>query len=532
MGDLFADPHSASRDDEDFQAALLQGRISIPLPTYFSIGKQSLPEAIVQRLEARDGELCPNLLFLGKKSTTKLSEGIRIVTLGGVLDPQPAAGRSTDAYVPYHIQGDAKALHGAHDADILLTYGWPSSVRKNSQVKAVGQLEDDAAEDCIAELCTALKPRYHFCSSENAFYEREPFFYADSDGRPDPGAITRFISLAGQNNSQKAKSLYAFSLDPKKVVTGSLIPPGTTASPLMLTNKKRQHISSHDPQNLRYSTDRADRSHGGHPSKKKRSKAPPPGPQECFFCLSNPTLATHLITSIGNDSYLTTAKGPLTRPETYPSLSFPAHILIIPLSHSPTLASVTPEEARRSTIREMTRYRRALQGMVSQKSMGKLGAVTWEVSRAQGIHLHWQFLPADTNLVRKGLAEAGFRVEAENEKYPALQRKKDDESDGHDAPDEDCFRLWIWQPNDAFGQEDSEPDQKEELAGKEMCFEMKLPVDANFDLQYGRRVMAKLLGLESRIQWRECAQSEEEELRDVEQFKNAFKGFDFSLQES
>jgi hypothetical protein len=50
-----------------------------------------------------------------------------------------------------------------------------------------------------------------------------------------------------------------------------------------------------------------------------------------------------------------------------------------------------------------------------------------------------------------------------------------------------------------------------------------------FSLQFGRVVLAKLLGLEKRIQWRDCAQTEEEESRDIEAFKNAFKEYDFTL---
>merc|ERR1711977_771473 len=58
-GNLFAEDDTAVGD-------LLEGRINIPLPTYFTI--------------------CANLHYLGKRSTTKTSEGIKIVTLGGKLD--------------------------------------------------------------------------------------------------------------------------------------------------------------------------------------------------------------------------------------------------------------------------------------------------------------------------------------------------------------------------------------------------------------------------------------------------------------
>jgi hypothetical protein len=59
---------------------------------------------------------------------------------------------------------------------------------------------------------------------------------------------------------------------------------------------------------------------------------------------------------------------------------------------------------------------------------------------------------------------------------------------------------------------------------------MPLPTDQRFDLQFGRRVMAKLLGLEDRLIWQDCEQSVEEESKDVEAFRQAFKDWDFTLE--
>jgi hypothetical protein len=52
-----------------------------------------------------------------------------------------------------------------------------------------------------------------------------------------------------------------------------------------------------------------------------------------------------------------------------------------------------------------------------------------------------------------------------------------------------------------------------------------------FDLQFGRKVLAKLLGLEKRLQWRDCEQTVPEEEKDVKAFKAAFKIFDFTMEE-
>ena len=62
--------------------------------------------------------------------------------------------------------------------------------------------------------------------------------------------------------------------------------------------------------------------------------------------------------------------------------------------------------------------------------------------------------------------------------------------------------------------------------------EMVLPLDKSFrfDLQFGRRVLGKLLGLQARTHWKDCAQTQAEEQTDAEAFKEAFKAFDFSLE--
>ena len=527
LGDLFVDPTATSPDDEKNLSSLLNGDINVALPTYFTLGKHPLPQQVIAKLESSDDEICPNLCFLGKRSTTKTPEGPRIVSLGGSLDLEVTAGLSKDKHLPFHTEGDAKALHGANAADILVTSNWPGSVRSRSNIKLPEGSEEPPSEQCVAELCSALKPRYHFSTSDQFFFEREPFFHLSKDEQPDMSSITRFISLASYNNPAKQKWLYAFSIDPN-FVPPTIMPAGTTSTPFT-SSRKRQRLPDQEDSYSRFNhqNEHPDRHYRPH---KRAKRAPPPGPGDCFFCLSNPNLKTHLITSIGNDSYLTTAKGPLSTSSTYPSLDFPAHILIIPLSHSPTLSSITPAETKISTYKEMTRYRHALHSLLDSSSKGALGAVTWEVSRGEGIHVHWQFLPVPADLVRKGLVEAAFKVEAENERYPTFKTK--DIGNGT-AENGDFFRVWVWKPAegvDATLNGDSE-DGKGEAKGEEKSLVLPLSAEFRFDLQFGRRVIAKLLGLEGRMNWRDCGQSDAEEKKDAEVFKAAFKEFDFSLEE-
>jgi hypothetical protein len=78
----------------------------------------------------------------------------------------------------------------------------------------------------------------------------------------------------------------------------------------------------------------------------------------------------------------------------------------------------------------------------------------------------------------------------------------------------DFFRVRIWNPK----------------SGKETSLVLPLDPSFRFEIQFGRRVLAKLLRLDARADWHRCGQTEADEQTDVEAFKEAFKEFDFSLE--
>ncbi|KAI9926926.1 hypothetical protein ASPWEDRAFT_54995 [Aspergillus wentii DTO 134E9] len=514
-GDLFGDCSTERELDE--VSGLLQGTIPVPLPTYFGLGNRPLPTRVIEKIEAND-EVCPNLYFLGRRGTLKTSEGIRIVALGGKLETDT---KSTNKFHPGYAESDARALYGAHNADILLTHQWPKGIKTGSKVALPEGVTQPEEVQCVADLCATLKPRYHISSSNDFFYEREPFFHMPTQENPDEKPLTRFLSLSSYSKTSKQKWMYAFTLDPKAPIPLT-VPVGATASPLPAVQTKRKNLPSQKESFSRFAHD--DQDH----RPRKRARAPPPGPDQCFFCLSNPNIATHLITSIGNECYLTTAKGPLPTSKTFPSLGFPGHILIIPFTHTPTFNLISDPESRQSTYAEMQRYRKSLHAMLQSRASSSLGAVTWEVSRGNGIHTHWQFLPVPADLVKKGLVEAAFKVEAENLKYPKFEKPSSSAAADPTTEPGDFFRLSIWAPA-SDSTSTSEPDSSNE--GSEKTILLPLSPDFRFDLQFGRRVMAKLMGLEKRINWRDDVQSQEEEEADATAFKDGFKEFDFSLEE-
>lgn len=510
-GNLFPNPESVTEAEAAEISKLLDGQIEVPIPTYFTIGTHGLPAQVITKLESNDGELCANLTVLGRRVSIKTPDGFKIVAVGGTH--AQGLDQTMNQYEPIYTDEDLSTLaKDVSNADILVTSDWPAAIQNGS--KAESRAETPKGVQGIADLCTALKPRYHFSASA-AFYEREPFAHTG----PTPRWVTRFISLAPYGNAQKSKWIMALAFEPATSPPETL-PEGCTHSPFTSPKKRKLENQQEAFNSFRYSN--GDSNGGSHRPYdrdrgrgKRQRQQPPPTPASCYFCLSNENCETHVIGSIGNDSYITVPKGPLTTRSTCPDLGFPGHLLLIPLHHSPTLASIPEDDARKAAIAEMERYRTALHQMVASKSedengRAKLGAVTWEISRLGGVHVHWQFLTLPVDLIQRGMVEAGFDALAEKFSYPKFAKTEDEISEAEAG---DYLKVRIW----------SEAMQKE----------MVLPLDQSFrfNLQFGRRVMAQLLLLDARVDWRACAQSKEEESADAEVFKEAFKEFDFSLEE-
>ena len=447
---------------------------------------------------------------------------MRIVALGGALDSSIIGGVSKEQYLPFHTLDDAKSLKGANTADIFLTSLWPSNIRKGSSVPIPDVGTEPAGADHVAELISTLKPRYVFASTPEFYWEREPFFHMPSDNDPEYRPVTRYISLAAHANTHKQKAISAFNLRLPADVTAPL-PIGATASPFLNQSspgRKRKALEA-EPYS-RFATDNGVPQH--RQKRGRRERQPPPGPETCFFCLANTNLAKHLICSIGEDSYVALAKGPLPTGETWTKdgkdLTFPCHILIAPMDHVATLPMIE-EEKRSRTYSEMNLYKRKLNEMISARSDDRLGSVCYEISRNNGVHTHWQFLPVPAEMVRKGVVEAAFKVEAENMKYPVFTSR----DPGLGENEGDFFRVFLWAPEQSDGGEVAPVGTEKEVS---KCITMPFDETIRFDLQFGRKVLAKLLGLEKRIQWRECEQTVEEEAKDAEAFKAAFKIYDFT----
>jgi len=386
-------------------------------------------------------------------------------------------------------------LKGVNATDILISNEWPAGVERNSATAPGSRM---GGSKPVAELAHQLRPRYHFVPGGEKHWEREP--YRNEIRKGESGdRISRFYALGDWGNAGKQKAIFAFSLNITEPTTAAAT---STASPYA-DARGTKRLAEENPNGTFFWGDHTSQHHhkrrGGGRGHQPR---PPPGPDSCFFCLSYPQLEKHLIVSIGSESYLTTAKGPLTSAATNPEkLPFSGHILIIPFSHTPTLPLIEDEETRKSTLGEMRRYKLAIEKMLSTRGCG---AVTFEIRRRNGVHAHWQFVPVATELLAS--VDAAFEAAAGE----GLGRGFEDEEESEEPGD--AFTYWI--------------------SGAERGRELKLEANEYFDLQFGRRVLAGVLGTgRERGNWRDCVLGVEEESNDAKMFKEAFAEFDFSLEE-
>lgn len=219
-----------------------------------------------ERVSTSSGEVCENLFFLGKKSVLNTSEGIRIIALGGRLNPAIIAS-ATDAagHAPFYTAQDAKSLKGANTADILLTYDWPEGVGNGSKLQGAQK-----GTRAVAELAAAVRPRYHFAAGGEVFWEREPYRNGlrEGEGQGDV-KVTRFLAVADWGRGGKA--MYAFSVSKDAAVS---VPADATGCPYKFVAKRGREEEGGGSFFWGEHTrgDRGGKRRGG-----RREKGPPPG---------------------------------------------------------------------------------------------------------------------------------------------------------------------------------------------------------------------------------------------------------------
>jgi hypothetical protein len=188
-----------------------------------------------------------------------------------------------------------------------------------------------------------------------------------------------------------------------------------------------------------------------------------------------------MIISIGTEVYVALAKGPLTTSGNS-GLPFGGHLIIINIAHTPTTNA--------SETAEVDDYGARLSKFFAERDCD---TVMWEVRQNDAIHAYRQVVAVP----RSRLLELHTSLE---ERFIEGFASKD------------------------YNLEEREPGESEEYCRVILpkgSYVASIP--ARFDLQLPRRILARLMGLEEREEWRNCIQTPEEEAEDGLAWRSAFQ---------
>lgn len=500
VGDFLGPDDSA----ESVLAPYRSGDKVVPLRTYVLAGCIDPLNPLLAEV-GPGGELAPDIVYLGISGTADLA-GLRVAFISGGSDGSEVPPDAVSSLRACSIEA------GFDGVDLLLSCAWPKGFfRQMDETSLPADLLPDrdlpeVGLDSLADLAVALRPRYHFCGGEGQFWHRPPYRL------PNSTHVCRMVGLSRVQEDKKQVWLKAFGLVPAGAMRGAApAPPGDT------TDCPYPHAAALDTRS-ECNDFKLGRCQRGDKCKYKHVEGEPSAKrqkadlvkdsrgwvaQSCWFCVSSPQFESHLVTSIGSGIYLTLAKGPLV----------PNHALVIPISHTPCSLMLSTEEAS-----EVQLYVDALRACFAARGRALLlferflGSTS---SRAQFEHMHLQALPLEpehASRVGNAFRAQGAKSGIEFESLPPGTPLKD-----HLEHGEAFFAA--------------------ELPSGEKLLHRLARNPRRHPLQFGREVVASLIGAPERADWKLCmprpipgggTQAElEEELAST--FKDIFREFEPKL---
>lgn len=429
--------------------------------------------------------------FCGEAPNSENEDAVVDVAENFVRIQRPWAAVKLESGITVGFLNKSAPSETPGEVDILVSYHWAYSVARTQKLALVGnKAVDDVVRSC--------RPRYHFAvgTEQGRFYEHSVFAWRAT-------RTCRFISLAQEGSGNKW--FYAFSID-----TSDDDATGAGTSPFS-EKREREAESEQNAGKKSENSEKLQRLSSINPHDEPAAKRPRiVSPSECYFCLSNPKLEAHMIIAIGKHSYLTVAKGPLTRPNK--NRGFSGHAIIIPIDHTAQLPVPIGES---EPFKEIAQFQRALAQAFSTLSQA---TVFFEISRPENVHFHVQMVPVPMENAQSLFENAlEDRTRTNNERF------------------ERNLHL-------EFGKYQSEPDMEKALAesqegyvkfslhteNKVVHYVALISGEKALDLQFPRRVLAYLLRIPKRIHWDRCKQTVAQESDDCEKFKQFFKEYDFT----
>ncbi|XP_037953190.1 CWF19-like protein 1 homolog, partial [Teleopsis dalmanni] len=483
VGDFFG-----KLEDNEKLIAYKNGAKIIAVPTY--ILGPTKNEHLMFYDDIEDGEICSNLTYLGKRGLYTLSSGIKIAYLSGIEESKDSNKEccfNKDDIITLRnsclvSKSSASEYKGV---DILLTSQQPFGIQENNS----------NASKLISFLCKEIKPRYHFCSSNNGSYNEPAPFRIPADQSTQLELSTRFISLANVGNA-KEKYIYALNMTPvDKMRVMELIQKTTneTKCPYLGIDFADYKISNENSDKRQYfydmqagnEEDRKRRGGGKGNRKEKRPKFQGIAQEKCWFCLSSPDVEKHLVISVGEHFYLALAKGPIND----------YHVLIMSIVHIQSAALLTEDDWE-----ELTRFKDALRKFFQANNH----EVCFTERNYKSSHIQINALGIDKPRAWKMAHSFEDKAEEYNLEFETLPELTSPEMLPSQGP---YFVAEL-------------PDKT--LLTRNMN---------HFPLHFARDVFCapNLLDCEDKVNWKDCCLDKNEEIELVKDFREKFKEYDFTL---
>eukprot|EP01128_Nolandella_sp_AFSM9_P000420 TRINITY_DN10580_c0_g1_i1.p1 TRINITY_DN10580_c0_g1~~TRINITY_DN10580_c0_g1_i1.p1 ORF type:complete len:544 (+),score=109.59 TRINITY_DN10580_c0_g1_i1:3-1634(+) len=478
----------------DELAAYISGEKEVVIPTYFLSTASDREYPVLKDAEAGKA-LCKNLTYLGEQGLTEI-DGITVAFASGTYDPLQSTPPHID-YDPINVEAMLKTV--GHNqflgVDMLLTNEWPFGLLNGiSEIpRGVSMLQQDkVGASVVAQVASAVVPRYHFASTAKGYgyYERPLYKNGAQFPKEKQFHATRFIGIAPCFNTKgKAnKFLYAFSLEPlNRGVDASTLyaAPGATSFPFtkLVVPKEAKSLKRKEPEggvDGRFDGGAIDYNKakpgyampGGGKRRRQHKLTSGARADECWFCMSSSVCEMHLIVSVAKHFYLASAKGAMTE----------THMLLSPVLHLSNSTELNGEQRV-----EMKAWKTALTKFHSSNDMVP---VFFEISPPAGRakrHMLLQCVPVYKKDSEK--CKKLFHFEANKEKLDLLEI-----GEGRVISDiigMNCPYIYV-----------HFPDGTEAVASLE---------DLRVPFSFGRLVLAKLMGNMRLEDWKKCILREKEE---------------------
>jgi diadenosine tetraphosphate (Ap4A) HIT family hydrolase len=250
--------------------------------------------------------------------------------------------------------------------------------------------------------------------------------------------------------------------------------------------------------------------------------------QDCWFCLATEHVSTHLILSVGSETYLALAKGCLND----------EHVLILPIVHVSSSLDLTAEQRS-----EVDRYKLALRKYYRSKGLECVMYERFIPTRAAQ-HMHIQIIPLTREqalLARKTLLEEARKLDASLAFQPIHPMQTLEQANPNRLPFI-LFELPVLS---------GDPQQQQHAAAAASAIPASVgsvafapfPVERLIHyvapgghkvmglFDFPRAVVATMIGRPERSDWKKVGHTEEQETELVENMKDKFVNFDFTVGE-